>query len=128
MVACRPDRADLSKVYLAAALAGTKLSGFRLVGEASFLRNPNDPVQSVMAAAVNMKHGAEWAAERIDHLDLTPEQYAQKLREGVSIYYNLSVKGRNKWDGLNTAKLHIIYIKFFKFSNGYNDDLFKLLT
>jgi hypothetical protein len=71
------------------------------------LKDPNDPVQAVYAAAVNMKHGAEWAAERIAHLKLTPEQRAEKLREGVSIYYNLSVKGRNKWDGLNTAKLPI---------------------
>jgi hypothetical protein len=23
----------------------------------------------------------------------------------VSIYYNLSIKGRNKWDGVNTAQL-----------------------
>jgi hypothetical protein len=71
------------------------------------LKNPNDPVQAVFAAAVNMKHGAEWAADRIDHLKLTPEQYQQKLREGVSIYYNLSVKGRNKWNGLNTAQLPV---------------------
>lgn len=71
------------------------------------LKNPNDPVQAVYAAAVNMKHGAEWAADKIDHLNLPPEQYAVKLREGVSIYYNLSVKGRNKWDGFNTAKLPI---------------------
>lgn len=71
------------------------------------LKDPNDPVQAVYAAAINMKHGADWAADRIDHLNLTPEQYAVKLREGVSIYYNLSVKGRNKWDGVNTAKLPI---------------------
>jgi hypothetical protein len=71
------------------------------------LKDPNDPVQAVYFAAVNMKHGAEWAADKIAHLKLTPEQRAEKLREGVSIYYNLSVKGRNKWDGLNTAKLPI---------------------
>jgi hypothetical protein len=71
------------------------------------LRNPNDPVQAVYAAAVNMKHGAEWAQDKIAHLKLTPEQYQEKLREGVSIYYNLSVKGRNKWNGLNTADLPI---------------------
>lgn len=95
---------------------GKGKNGVRSYGLAQFepgtakglgLKNPNDPVQSVMAAAINMKHGAEWAADRIEHLDLTPEQYAQKLREGVSIYYNLSVKGRNKWDGLNTAKLPV---------------------
>jgi hypothetical protein len=71
------------------------------------LRNPNDPVQAVYAAAVNIKHGAEWAEDKIAHLDLTPEQRAEKIREGVSIYYNLSVKGRNKWDGTNAAALPI---------------------
>lgn len=71
------------------------------------LKDPNDPVQAVYFAAINMKHGAEWAADKIDHLALTPEQRAQKIREGVSIYYNLSVRGRNKWDGLNTAKLPV---------------------
>ena len=71
------------------------------------LKDPRDPVQAVYAAAVNMKHGAEWAGDRIAHLELTPEQRAQKIREGVSIYYNLSVKGRNKWDGINTAELPI---------------------
>jgi soluble lytic murein transglycosylase-like protein len=71
------------------------------------LKNPNDPVQAVYAAAVNMKHGAEWAQDKIAHLNLTPEQYQTKLREGVSIYYNLSVKGRNKWNGVNTAQLPI---------------------
>ena len=71
------------------------------------LKNPHDPVQAVYAAAVNMKHGAEWAEDRISHLKLTPEQRAEKIREGVSIYYNLSVKGRNKWDGVNTARLPV---------------------
>jgi soluble lytic murein transglycosylase-like protein len=71
------------------------------------LKDPNDPVQAVMAAAVNMKHGAEWAADRLDDLKLSPEQYQAKLREGVSVYYNLSVKGRNKWNGLNTEQLPV---------------------
>lgn len=71
------------------------------------LKNPNDPVQAVFAAAVNMKHGAEWAEDKIAHLKLTPEQRAAKIREGVSVYYNLSVKGRNKWDGVNTAALPV---------------------
>ena len=69
------------------------------------LKDPRDPVQAVYAAALNMKHGAQWAEDRIAHLQLTPEERAQKIREGVSIYYNLSVKGRNKWDGINTAEL-----------------------
>jgi soluble lytic murein transglycosylase-like protein len=71
------------------------------------LKDPHDPLQAVVAAAMNMKHGAEWAADKIEHLKLPPAQYAQKLREGVSIYYNLSVRGRNKWDGVNTAKLPV---------------------
>jgi hypothetical protein len=71
------------------------------------LKDPNDPVQAVYAAALNMKHGAEWAAERISNLKLTPEQYQAKIREGVSVYYNLSIRGRNKWDGLNTAELPV---------------------
>lgn len=71
------------------------------------LKDPRDPVQAVYAAALNMKHGAEWAEDRIAHLQLTPEQRAAKIREGVSIYYNLSIKGRNKWDGINTAELPI---------------------
>jgi hypothetical protein len=71
------------------------------------LKDPNDPVQAVYAAALNMKHGAEWAEDKIAHLELTPEQRAMKIREGVSIYYNLSIKGRNKWDGVNTAQLPV---------------------
>jgi hypothetical protein len=71
------------------------------------LKDANDPVQAVHAAAVYMKQGAEWAAHKIAHLKLSPQQYAAKLREGVSVYYNLSVRGRNKWDGFNTAQLPV---------------------
>jgi len=71
------------------------------------LKNPSDPVQAVYAAARYMKDGAEWAADRIEHLKLTPDQRAAKIREGVSVYYNLSIRGRNKWTGLNTAQLPI---------------------
>ena len=52
-----------------------------------------------------MKHAAEWSAEKLEALKLPPQVYATRLREGVSVYYNLSVKGRNKWDGINTASL-----------------------
>jgi len=71
------------------------------------LTDPLDPVQAVHAAAVHLKDAAKWSARRIADLKLTPEQRAVKLREGVSIYYNLSSKGRNKWNGLNTAKLPV---------------------
>ncbi|HEY0822442.1 MAG TPA: hypothetical protein VGD76_01535 [Ramlibacter sp.] len=71
------------------------------------LTDPGDPVQAVHAAAVHLKDAAKWSAKRIADLKLTPEQHAVKLREGVSIYYNLSTKGRNAWNGRNTAKLPV---------------------
>ncbi len=71
------------------------------------LQDPSDPVESVHVAALHLKEAAEWSAKRIANLKLTEEQRAAKLREGVSIFYNLSTKGRNKWNGLNTAKLPI---------------------
>lgn len=71
------------------------------------LTDPLDPVQAVHAAAIHLKDAAKWSARRIAGLKLSPEEHAQKLREGVSIYYNLSVKGRNKWNGTNTAKLPV---------------------
>ena len=71
------------------------------------LTDPTDPVQAVHAMAVHLKDAAEWSAKRIANLKLTPEQHARKLREGVSIYYNLSSKGRSVWNGKNTAKLPI---------------------
>lgn len=67
--------------------------------------NPADPVEAVHAAALHMRDAAVWSARRIAGLKLTPEQQALKLREGVSIYYNLSSKGRSLWNGRNTAKL-----------------------
>ena len=71
------------------------------------LTDPSDPVQAVHALAVHLKDAARWSAKRLSGLKLSPEQYALKLREGVSIYYNLSSKGRNEWNGRNTKKLPI---------------------
>lgn len=71
------------------------------------LTNPADPVQAIHAAALHMRDAAIWSAKRIANLKLTPEQHERKLREGISIYYNLSSKGRNAWNGLNTAKLPV---------------------
>jgi hypothetical protein len=71
------------------------------------LTDPMDPVQAVHAMAIHLKDAAKWSAKRLSGLQLPPEQYAQKLREGVSIYYNLSSKGRAEWNGLNTKKLPI---------------------
>ncbi len=71
------------------------------------LDDPEDPVQAVFAAARYMKAGAKWAGAKLAPLKLSPELHAAKLREGISVHYNLSIKGRNKWDGLNTADLPV---------------------
>lgn len=71
------------------------------------LRNPDDPVEAVHAAAMHIKEAALWSSERIRSLKLTRVQHDEKLREGISIYYNLSTRGRNQWNGLNTAQLPV---------------------
>jgi hypothetical protein len=71
------------------------------------VKDPSDPVQAVFGAAMYMKMGAQWASNKLAALKLSPEERAAKLREGVSIHYNLSVKGRNKWDGMNAAQLPV---------------------
>jgi hypothetical protein len=69
------------------------------------LDDPNDPVESVHAAAEHMKEAAVWSASRLRGLKLTASQRAEKLREGVSVYYNLSSRGRALWNGRNTGEL-----------------------
>lgn len=71
------------------------------------LRNPDDPVASVHAAARLLKEAAVWSSARIEKLGLTAQQRAAKLREGVSVYYNLSTRGRAQWNGLNTHQLPV---------------------
>lgn len=69
------------------------------------LRNPNDAVEAVHAAARLLREAAVWSTNRIANLRLAPDQRAAKLREGVSVYYNLSSRARATWTGLNTAGL-----------------------
>jgi hypothetical protein len=71
------------------------------------LKDPHDPVEAVHVAALHLKQAATWSAKRLAKLNLDEEERARKLREGVSIYYNLSTKGRNAWNGMNTRKLPI---------------------
>jgi hypothetical protein len=71
------------------------------------LRDPNNPVQAVRAAARLLREAAAWSAQRVAHLALSPAQRAAKLREGISVYYNLSSRARAAWSGLNTSKLPI---------------------
>lgn len=71
------------------------------------LRNPNDVVESVHVAAQHMKEAAQWSAARIAGLKLDDGDRASRLREGVSIYYNLSSRGRAAWNGRNTDRLPV---------------------
>jgi hypothetical protein len=71
------------------------------------LRDPNNAVEAVHAAARLLREAAVWSKQRIARLSLAPEQKAAKLREGVSIYYNLSSRARSAWSGLNTHKLPV---------------------
>jgi hypothetical protein len=71
------------------------------------LKDPNDAVEAVHAAARLLREAAVWSAERVSRLGLGPDQRAAKLREGVSIYYNLSTRARSTWSGLNTASLPV---------------------
>lgn len=68
------------------------------------LKDPHDPVAAVHATAVLLKEAAQWSARRIEPLKLSPQAEARKLREGVSIYYNLSTRARQQWSGLNTHR------------------------
>ena len=69
------------------------------------ITNPNDPVEAVHAAALHMRDAALWSADRLAGLKLSAVDRAEKLREGVSVYYNLSTRGRSAWNGRNTERL-----------------------
>ena len=71
------------------------------------LRDPNNPVEAVHAAARLLREAAVWSKQRIARLSLAPEQQAAKLREGISIYYNLSSRARATWSGFNTHALPV---------------------
>jgi hypothetical protein len=71
------------------------------------LRNPADPVEAVQAAARLLKEAAQWSARRIEGLNLDAVQHARKLREGISVYYNLSTRGRMAWSGQNSYQMPI---------------------
>lgn len=71
------------------------------------VRDANDPVEAVHGAAVLLKEAALWSARRIAGRGLSGPEYAARLREGVSIYYNLSSRARQRWDGIATAHLPV---------------------
>ena len=69
------------------------------------VRDPNDAVEAVHAAAQHMREAAAWSAARIARLRLGQKERAARLREGISIYYNLSSRGRDAWDGRDASRL-----------------------
>jgi hypothetical protein len=71
------------------------------------VRDANDPVEAVHAAATLLKEAAQWSARRIAGLGLSGPEHASRLREGVSIYYNLSSRARERWDGLGHVSLPV---------------------
>ena len=69
------------------------------------VRDPHDAVEAVHAAAEHMREAAAWSASRIARLRLNQKERAARLREGISIYYNLSSRGREAWDGRDASRL-----------------------
>ncbi|GAB3649609.1 lytic transglycosylase domain-containing protein [Ramlibacter alkalitolerans] len=71
------------------------------------VRNVNDPVEAVHAAARLLKEAGQWSARRIDGLRLAGAERAARLREGISIYYNLSSAARERWNGVSHPDLPV---------------------
>lgn len=69
------------------------------------IKDPNDPVAAVHGVAALIKEAAQWSAARIRPLRMPQSQRADKLREGISVYYNLSTATRKTWNGANLDTL-----------------------
>lgn len=69
------------------------------------LEDPDDVVEAVHAAARHMREAAEWSRQRVEGLRLTRLQRQARVREGVSVYYNLSSRGRAAWTGRSAEGL-----------------------
>jgi hypothetical protein len=64
------------------------------------VRDANDPVEAVQAAARLLREAGAWSARRLAGLRLSEVDRAVRLREGISVYYNLSSHARQRWNGL----------------------------
>lgn len=71
------------------------------------VRNPDDAVEAVHAAATLLRQAAVWSARRIAGLQLDATERARRLRAGVSVYYNLSTRARERWNGSDDSALPI---------------------
>jgi len=69
------------------------------------VHDANDPVEAVHAAATLLKEAGQWSARRIAGLQLAGAERAARLREGISIYYNLSSTARQRWNGISHPDL-----------------------
>ena len=71
------------------------------------VRQPDDAVEAVHGAATLLKEAAQWSARRIAGLGLSGAERTARLREGVSIYYNLSSRARARWSGVGASGLPV---------------------
>ena len=72
------------------------------------LRNPNDAVEAVHAAARHMKEAALWSGDRIAGLRLgADERGHEAARRRVDLLQPVQPRARNAWNGRNTGKLPI---------------------
>lgn len=69
------------------------------------VRNPQDPVEAVHGSARVLKEAATWAAKRADEFNVPMLKRAQAIRDGVTVYYNLSWKARHEWRPMNNKVL-----------------------
>lgn len=68
----------------------------------------NDPVEALNASAALLKEAAQWSRIKVRNAGIkSGALFNEKMRDGVSIYYNLSTKARNTWDGRSTAELPV---------------------
>lgn len=69
--------------------------------------DPHDHVHAVNGAAALIKEAAVWSQSKISHLRLKPSVRDAKMREGISVYYNLSSSARRQWNGSNLSELPV---------------------
>lgn len=67
--------------------------------------DPHDHEQALHGAAQLLKEAALWSKSKLAALKLPKSVFAEKLREGISVYYNLSSAGRRAWNGQNAHEL-----------------------
>lgn len=69
------------------------------------IEDPNDDVDAIFGAARLMHQAATWSHKRISRLSLPKSVEDERLREGVSIFYNTSSAQRRRWTGMNTDQM-----------------------